>query len=64
MVEVYKGFGIELDEYNGEGQLDLPFAATLIVDTEGTVAYSYVDTDYTVRAEPTEVLRELKALVE
>ena len=59
---IYQNFGIDLEQHNGDGQFDLPLAATFVVAQDGTIASSFVDTDYTLRQEPTEVLEVLKAL--
>ena len=59
---IYQNFGIDLEQHNGDGQFDLPLAATFVVAQDGTIASSFVDTDYTFRQEPTEVLEVLKAL--
>ncbi|MCG8669794.1 MAG: AhpC/TSA family protein [Pseudomonadales bacterium] len=59
---VYKSFGIDLEEYNGEGQFELPMAATFVINGDGVVASAFVDADYTKRQEPSEVIAALKNL--
>ena len=59
---IYKKFGIDIEAHNGDGKFDLPLAATFVVDTDGTIVYAMVDSDYTVRAEPAEILASLKSL--
>lgn len=59
---IYLSFGIEVEKHNGEGQFDLPLAATFVIAQDGTVASAFVDTDYTERQEPTAVVDALKAL--
>ncbi|MEO9273454.1 peroxiredoxin-like family protein [Marinomonas sp. 5E14-1] len=59
---IYKSFGIELEKHNGEGQFDLPLAATFVIAQDGTVANAFVDADYTTRQEPAEVVAALNAL--
>jgi len=41
----------------------LPLAATFVVAVDGTITYAFVDTDYTLRAEPAEIMKELESLV-
>ena len=60
---IYESFGIELEKHNGKEQFDLPLAATFIVDVDGTITYSFVTADYTVRAEPSEIVKGLKSLI-
>ena len=59
---IYEGFGIHLEEYNGDGQFDLPLAATFIIRPDGTIASAFVDADYTVRKDPLEIVQELQNL--
>ncbi|MBU0946545.1 MAG: AhpC/TSA family protein [Proteobacteria bacterium] len=60
---IYESFGIEIEKHNGKGQFDLPLAATFVVDVDGTITSAFVDTDYTLRAEPADVVKELEALM-
>ena len=48
--------GIDLARFNGDESWELPLTATFIIDRSGTIVYSCADPDYTVRAEPDEVL--------
>lgn len=60
--EVYKGFNIDLEKANGNAKWELPIPATYIIDTDGTILYTFLDTDYTVRLEPSEILNLLETL--
>ena len=60
---IYAQFGLDLEKHNGTGQFDLPLAATFVVDVNGTITFAGVDVDYTQRAEPSDVVNELKKLV-
>lgn len=60
---IYESFGIDIEKHNGKGQFDVPFAATFVVDVDGTIAYAFVDADYTLRAEPADVVKVIKSLV-
>jgi peroxiredoxin len=59
---IYESFGIDLEKHNGKGQFDVPLAATYVVDVDGTIVYAVVEADYTIRAEPAEVVKVLKSL--
>lgn len=61
---IYKSFGIELEKHNGKGKFDLPLAATVVVDVDGTITYAFVDADYTERAEPAKIVKELESIPE
>lgn len=58
---IYKEFGINIPEDNGDDTFEIPIPATYIIK-DGIIAYSFVDADYTKRAEPSEVLEVLKNL--
>ena len=62
LVQVYKGFGLDLSKINGSPDWELPLAASYVVDKAGKVAYAYVDVDYTKRAETLDLIDEVKAL--
>ena len=49
-----------LNEHNGDTSNELPLAVTYIIDTDGTIAYAFLDFDYRNRAEPTEITAFLK----
>lgn len=54
---------VDFDGYNGaDVGAELPLAATYVIAPDGTVAWSYVESDYRVRAEPEDVIVALKAV--
>ena len=57
---LYKQMGIDIPEHNGDNSFELPIPATYIVNREGEIIYSYVNPDYTKRAEPSEIESFLK----
>ncbi|MEM8733012.1 MAG: peroxiredoxin-like family protein [Planctomycetota bacterium] len=59
---IYQNFGIDVEQHNGEGQFDLPLAATFVIGSDGNVAYAFATADYTQRAEPSEVVQILESL--
>ena len=61
---VYLSFGIEVEKHNGSGQFDLPLAATFVIAQDGSIASAFVDTDYTLRQDPSVVVDVLKSLVQ
>jgi peroxiredoxin len=52
----------DLTEYNGDDSLELPLAVTYVIDSDGTVVYSFVDADYRKRAETSEVVEAVTQL--
>jgi peroxiredoxin len=50
-----------LKKHNAEGT-KLPLSATYVINRDGKIAYAFVNEDYRVRAEPTEILAALKSL--
>ncbi len=59
---IYHSFGIDLPKSNGDDSYTLPLPATYIVDRDGTIIYSFVDTDYTKRVDTQEIIDILKSL--
>ena len=57
-----QGGRTDLTEYNGDDSLELPLAVTYVIDTDGTVVYSFVDADYRKRAETSEVIEVVTQL--
>ena len=59
---VYAGFGLNLREHNRTEKSELPIPATYVIDRSGRIVYAFLDTDYTYRAEPSEVIAALRKL--
>jgi peroxiredoxin len=59
---LHKGFGIDLAKSNGDALNELPVPGTFIVGSDGRIAFSYVNADWTVRLEPAELIRALEKL--
>ncbi|TJZ50350.1 AhpC/TSA family protein [Streptomyces piniterrae] len=62
LATVYDSFGFDLQRVNGGHSRTLPVPATYVIDRDGTIRWAFVDTDYTARAEPTDILTALEAL--
>ena len=60
---IYKQFGADVAAANGDEHYELPLAATYVIDVDGVIRYSFVDTDYTKRVEPEEVVKVLKKVI-
>jgi peroxiredoxin len=59
---IYASFGIDIPAYNEDDTFELPFPATYVIDTDGTITYAFVDADYTKRLEPAEIVEVLKGM--
>jgi peroxiredoxin len=57
--ELFKTVFINLPFINGDESWSLPFPATFLIGSDGLIKYSFIDADYTLRAEPAELLRVL-----
>lgn len=62
LVKVYQSFGLNLDEVNGSIKFELPLPATYVIDKTGKVHFAFADEDFTVRAEPSDILKTLQKL--
>jgi len=60
--KVYLGFGIDLEDSNGNSEGELPMPATIIVGKDGVVRYVFAKADHTSRMEPDEILEILKGI--
>lgn len=61
IVPIYRD-KLKLPSYNGTDKLQLPLAATYVINTAGEITYAFLDADYKKRAEPAEVIAAVKAL--
>ncbi len=59
---LYKESGKDLPEFNGDDSYALPIPATYIIDTDKTINFAHLDTDYTRRIEPGDMVNRLKKL--
>ena len=55
---------LKLNEFNGNDKMELPLAATYVIDKDGVIQYAFLDADYKKRAEPSDVVAAVKALAE
>lgn len=62
LTELYKSFGINLEENQNNKNWELPLSATFVIDKEGIVQYSFIDVDYKKRADVSEIVKALKSL--
>lgn len=60
--EIYKGFGINLADSQGNNANELPMPGTYVINKQGKIEYAFIDPDYTKRAEPSDVLSVVKKL--
>ncbi len=60
LIEVYKGFGIDLEISNGNANQQLPISATYIIDQNGMIIYDFIKEDYKERADPEKIINYLK----
>ena len=62
MIEVYQGFGIDLQRFQGDDSWQLPLPGRIIIDQQGIVRNVELSTDHSDRPEPTDTLQVLQAL--
>jgi peroxiredoxin len=60
--DLYKSFGSTLDRFHDESEYRLPMPARYVVDKEGIIRAADVNEDYTIRPEPSETVKVLRAL--
>ncbi|MGD3106447.1 peroxiredoxin-like family protein [Streptomyces sp. YGL11-2] len=62
LAAVYESFGFDLQRVNGGHPRTLPLPATYVIDRGGIIRWAFIDTDYTARAEPADILAALDTL--
>jgi peroxiredoxin len=62
LAAVYDKLGFDLQRVNDGHPRTLPLPATYVIDRLGAIRWAFVDTDYTTRAEPADILAALDAL--
>ena len=62
LVEVYKSFKNDLPAFNNDPAWVLPMPARYVIGTDGLIAYSEVNPDYTQRPDPGDLLPVLDRL--
>ncbi len=60
--EVYRGFGIDLERFNGNDHWELPLPGRFVIGRDGRVIDAALHPDHTRRPEPRETLAILKKL--
>jgi peroxiredoxin len=60
--DLYKSFGSTLDRFHDESEYRLPMPARYVIDMTGIIRAADVNADYTIRPDPSETLRALRAL--
>ena len=62
LIETYKGFGTDLERFNGDDSWTLPMPARYVVGQDGIVKAADVHPDYTKRPEPSKTVDDLRKL--
>ena len=62
LIELYRGFGVDLPLINEDRSWTLPMPARFVVGQDGIIAYAEVSPDYTRRPDPADLLPVLKRL--
>lgn len=58
---IYKQWGADLEEFNGDDKYELPIPSTLVVNTDGTIMHAQHDIDHSKRMDPDEIIDVLKS---
>jgi len=59
---IYEKFDLDIPAYNGDHSFKLPVPATYIIGRDRRIAFDFVNSDYTQRLEPAEILARLATL--
>ena len=58
----YAGLGYDLGQRHGSTEWMLPIPATYVIDQDGVVRGAFVEPDYTIRQEPSDILAKVRQL--
>lgn len=61
-IKILNMFNLDIEKVNGDDSYAFPDPATYIVDQSGTIRWAFVPNNYRKRAEPDEIIKQLKAL--
>ena len=56
---IYQNIGIDIPAHNGDDSFRLPVPATYIIGQDGVITYDFVNSDYTLRLEPADIVKAL-----
>jgi peroxiredoxin len=59
---IYKKYGVDLVAANGDGTFELPITATYVIAVDRIILNAFVDSDYTKRMEPEDIIQVLKRI--
>lgn len=62
-VATQKSLGLDVEEVNADGTSVLPFPTGCVIDADGIIAWIDVQADYSHRAESSEILAAVHALL-
>jgi len=62
LIKVYEGYGVDLKEYNGNEDFELPVPGYYVIDREGIIRWAYANEDYKIRPDPDDIVAALKKL--
>lgn len=57
-----KKFGIDISDYSGNDSGQMPLPATYVVNSKGIIEHAFLDSDYTIRMEPEEIVQVLEEM--
>jgi peroxiredoxin len=60
IMEMYRGFGIDLAHFQGNGGWFVPIPATLVVGSDGRIKTRFVDPDFRHRIRTEDVLKAVR----
>ena len=63
LIQIYRKFKLNVNEYNGDDSWTLPMPARLIIDQDGIIRYAEINPDYTVRPDPAETIEALEKVM-
>ena len=62
MRPLYLEWGLDVPTANGDDSWELPIPATYVIDGNGKIVLAHINKNYTVRLEPSEIIKALESI--
>ena len=64
MIDTYKNYGVDLKDYNGNEDYELPVPGYYVIDRQGTIRWAYANPEHKVRPDAETLIAVLESLSE
>ena len=62
LIDTYKNYGVDLKDYNGNEDYELPVPGYYVIDRQGIIRWAYANPDHKVRPDAETIVAVLESL--